>query len=44
MFIFVTALGLNSDMWVVIWTLVTQVLIIIGNYIFSKLIVFKKKQ
>ncbi len=44
MFIFVTALGLNSDMWVVIWTLVTQVLIIIGNYILSKLLVFKKKQ
>ena len=41
MFIFVTALGLNSDMWVVIWTLVTQVLVVIGNYILSKLIVFK---
>lgn len=44
MFIFVTALGLNSDMWVVVWTLVSQVLIIIGNYILSKLIVFKEKK
>lgn len=44
MFIFVTALGLNSDTWVVIWTLVTQVLVIIGNYILSKLIVFKKEK
>lgn len=41
MFVFVTALGLNSDTWVVIWTLVSQVLIIIGNYILSKLLVFK---
>lgn len=44
MFIFVTALGLNSDMWVVVWTLVSQVVIIIGNYILSKLIVFKDKK
>lgn len=44
MFIFVTALGLNSDMWVIVWTLVTQVLIIIGNYILSKLLVFKNKE
>ena len=44
MYIFVTALGLNSDMWVVIWTLVTQVLIVIGNYILSKLFVFKNKK
>lgn len=41
MFVFVTVLSLNSDMWVIIWTLVTQVLIIIGNYVLSKLIVFK---
>ena len=44
MFIFVTALGLNSDVWVIIWTLVSQVVIIIGNYILSKLIVFKNKK
>ena len=44
MFIFVTALGLNSDMWVVVWTIVAQALVIIGNYILSKLIVFKNKK
>lgn len=44
MFIFVTALGLNSDMWVIVWTLVSQVVIIIGNYILSKLVVFKDKK
>lgn len=44
MFVFVTALGLNSDMWVVVWTLVSQVVIIIGNYILSKLVVFKNKK
>ena len=42
MYIFVTLLKLNSDTWVVIWTLISQVVIIIGNYIFSKLFVFKK--
>jgi len=44
MFIFVTVLKLNSDMWVVVWTLVAQVLVIIGNYILSKLIVFRNKK
>lgn len=44
MFVFVTALGLNSDTWVVIWTLVAQVLIVIGNYILSKLLVFKNEK
>lgn len=44
MFVFVTALGLNSDMWVVVWTLVSQVVIVIGNYILSKLIVFRNKE
>ena len=44
MFIFVTVLGLNSDTWVIVWTLITQVLIIVGNYILSKLIVFKNKR
>lgn len=44
MFIFVTWLGLNSKMWVVIWTFVTQVLVVIGNYVFSKLLVFKNKE
>ena len=44
MFVFVTVLELNSDMWVIIWTLVAQVLVIIGNYILSKLLVFKNKK
>lgn len=44
MFIFVTALGLNSDVWVIVWTLVSQVVITIGNYILSKLIVFKNNK
>ena len=44
MFIFVTALGLNSDIWVIVWTLVAQVVVIVGNYILSKLLVFKKKK
>ena len=42
MFIFVTALGLNSNLWVVIWSLVAQVVVIVANYIFSKLFIFKK--
>lgn len=43
MFVFVTALGLNSDTWVIIWTLVSQIAIIIGNYVLSKLVVFKRE-
>lgn len=42
MFVFVTALGLNSNLWVVIWSLVAQVVVIVANYIFSKLFIFKK--
>lgn len=44
MFIFVTALGLNSDIWVIVWTVVAQIVVIVGNYILSKLIVFKNKK
>ena len=44
MFIFVTALGLNSDIWVIVWTIVAQIVVIVGNYILSKLIVFKNKK
>jgi len=43
MFIFVTVLELNSDLWVAFWVLVAQAVVIISNYIFSKLIIFKKK-
>ena len=43
MFIFVTWLKLNSDLWVVIWSLVAQVIVIVVNYILSKLLIFKKE-
>lgn len=42
MFIFVTILKLNSDLWVVIWSVVSQIVVVIANYVFSKLIIFKK--
>ena len=42
MWFFVTTLKMNTKTWVVIWTLVSQVLITIFNYILSKLFVFKK--
>ena len=44
MWFFVTLLKLDTDMWVFIWTLVTQVLILVLNYVFSKLFVFKKEK
>ena len=44
MFVFVTALGLNSNIWVIVWTLVAQIVVIVGNYILSKLLVFKNKK
>ena len=42
MWYFVTLLKLNSDSYVIIFTLLSQIVVIIGNYIFSKLFVFKK--
>lgn len=42
MWFFVTLLKLNSNIWVIIWTLTSQVLVTIANYILSKLFVFKK--
>ena len=42
MWFFVTLLKLNSDTWVIVWTIVCQVLVIVLNYVFSKLFVFKK--
>lgn len=41
MFIFVTALRLNSKLWVVIWSVVAQIVVIVANYFFSKLFIFK---
>ena len=42
MFIFVTWLKLNTDMWILIFTLLCQLMQIVLNYLISKLIVFKK--
>ena len=44
MFVFVTALGLNSDLWVIIRSLVAQVVVIVANYVFSKLFIFKNSK
>ncbi len=41
---FITFLKLNSDTYVIIWTMVAQVLVFIGNYIISKFFVFKSKE
>ena len=42
MWFFVTFLKLNTDLYVIIFTLLTQVIVVIANYILSKLFVFKK--
>lgn len=44
MYIFVTLLKLNSDIEVAILSIMSQILVIILNYIFSKIFVFKKKK
>lgn len=41
MWFFVTLLRLDSDLYVIIFTLISQFAVIVGNYIFSKLFVFK---
>lgn len=41
MWFFITLLKLNSDLYVVIFTILSQVVIIIGNYFLSKIFVFK---
>lgn len=43
MYIFVTALRLNSNLWVVVWSIVAQVVVVVANYVFSKLFIFKKE-
>lgn len=43
MWFFVTLLKLNSDLYVVIFTLISQVIVVTANYVFSKLFVFNKK-
>ena len=42
MWFFITFLKLNTNLWVAIWTIIAQALVIILNYIFSKLFIFKK--
>lgn len=43
MWFFVTFLKLNSNIEVILFTLIAQAFVIIGNYVFSKLFVFKKE-
>ena len=42
MFFFVTLLGLDSNLWVAVWSVFAQIVVILSNYVFSKLIIFKK--
>ena len=42
MWFFVTALGLDSDQWVVVWTIVSQIVVTVANYVLSKFFVFNK--
>lgn len=42
MWFFVTLLKLDSNVWVLVFTLVCQVMQIVFNYVISKLLVFKK--
>ena len=42
MWFFVTLLRLDSNVWVLVFTLVCQVMQIVLNYVISKLLVFKK--
>lgn len=44
MWFFVSLLKMDSDSWVVVWTVLTQVLVMIFNYFLSKLFVFKSKK
>lgn len=41
---FITFLEFNSNFWVVVWKLFAQAVVIISNYIFSKLFIFKKDE
>ena len=43
MWFFVTLLSLNSDLYVIIFTIISQAIAIICNYILSKLFIFKNK-
>lgn len=41
MWFFVTLLGLDSSLWVIVFTIICQILILLFNYIISKFLVFK---
>lgn len=43
MWLFVTILKLNTNEWVLIFTVICQILVTVSNYIFSKVFVFKSK-
>lgn len=43
MWFFITLLKLNTNLYVLIFTFITQVLVMVGNYILSKLFVFRKQ-
>lgn len=43
MWFFVTLIKLDSNVWVLVFTLVCQVIQIVLNYVISKLLVFKKR-
>lgn len=43
MWFFVNLLKLDSKLWVIISTLIAQVVVTVANYVLSKLFVFKKK-
>lgn len=44
MWFFVNLLNLNTKIWVIISTMIAQVVVTVANYILSKLFVFKKKK
>lgn len=44
MWLLITVLKLNTDIWVIVITLFAQAVVIVSNYVFSKLLVFRKNK
>ena len=44
MWFFITFLKLDTNLWVIVITIFAQALVIILNYVFSKLFIFKKEK
>lgn len=44
MWFFITLLKLNSDLYVIIFTIISQTVVVLANYVFSKLFIFKEKK